>query len=810
MTRLRSLVIENFRSIRGEISVSLDAPVVLIHGQNGSGKTSLLSALELALTRTVPSLQRADPDYLQHLPHKLAEAGAGRVLLEAEIGERDLQAKIGVSAKSISGNHLLDAKQTKFFGDRCFLAQSTLTRLLELYQHQDSRKSDSPLTKFVKELLGLDRLDALIDGLRPVGDVRRLRDPVPAYWDARQELPNLQKELNESRAELQSKRATLADLRGKIGDHLQRLGTPTLPSLDDAAALSAFLSTRQDEQVLAGFARMRRDIVAIAERWPEVAVRPGEEQRRRLQLEQERARQTFESWRAASGGVLLEIAKQLEDWLGTASWSTLDPVPLWSAMTDAVARELARIASLSSSDAAGNLRAAELRRSVAQSRQRVADLDNELLQLTGQNQQLAQALSALIPHVHADDCPVCGRNYKEVSPLPLQAHLSSRINELVQAASRLQALSRDKASSLSVIATADREIAVVSGRLLTQAARDELKTRGARFLELQQTLISLKEPAAVGQGLLENLRIASRAMAAVGEGDQAANAIKEQLNALGAQLGFDEASAGAEIAQVISSLSDEIGKRDASAVQQLSTKHDIAMLQAQTLELGRVIALLVDDIERAESAMSRIEHAKGAADHRITLARNLARQLRDARTDIVRKVFNEDLNKLWRDLFIRLAPDEPFIPAFALPASSAGPVEAQLETLYRRGGKGGNPRAMLSAGNLNTAALTLFLSLHLSVAPSLPWLVIDDPVQSMDEVHIAQFAALLRNLAKVQRRQVILAVHERPLFDYLALELSPAFQGDRLITIELTRSSDGSSNAVWLPKVFEPDRAIAA
>jgi exonuclease SbcC len=80
----------------------------------------------------------------------------------------------------------------------------------------------------------------------------------------------------------------------------------------------------------------------------------------------------------------------------------------------------------------------------------------------------------------------------------------------------------------------------------------------------------------------------------------------------------------------------------------------------------------------------------------------------------------------------------------------------------------------------------------------------------MDEVHIAQFAALLRNLAKVQRRQVILAVHERPLFDYLALELSPAFQGDRLITIELTRSSDGSSNAVWLPKVFEPDRAIAA
>lgn len=66
----------------------------------------------------------------------------------------------------------------------------------------------------------------------------------------------------------------------------------------------------------------------------------------------------------------------------------------------------------------------------------------------------------------------------------------------------------------------------------------------------------------------------------------------------------------------------------------------------------------------------------------------------------------------------------------------------------------GNPRAMLSAGNLNTAALTLFLALHLSAKSQLPWLIIDDPVQSMDEMHISQFAALLRTLAKQHGRQV--------------------------------------------------------
>jgi hypothetical protein len=48
-------------------------------------------------------------------------------------------------------------------------------------------------------------------------------------------------------------------------------------------------------------------------------------------------------------------------------------------------------------------------------------------------------------------------------------------------------------------------------------------------------------------------------------------------------------------------------------------------------------------------------------------------------------------------------------------------------------------------------------------------------IQPALTVHIAQFAALLRD------RQVVIAVHERALFDYLTLELSPAFPGDSLI-----------------------------
>jgi exonuclease SbcC len=75
----------------------------------------------------------------------------------------------------------------------------------------------------------------------------------------------------------------------------------------------------------------------------------------------------------------------------------------------------------------------------------------------------------------------------------------------------------------------------------------------------------------------------------------------------------------------------------------------------------------------------------------------------------------------------------------------------------------------------------------LSVSNVVPWLILDHPVRSIDDVHIAQFAALLRTLSKEHGRQVIIAVHDRHLFEYLRLEQSPAFPDDNFVMHELIR-----------------------
>lgn len=108
-------------------------------------------------------------------------------------------------------------------------------------------------------------------------------------------------------------------------------------------------------------------------------------------------------------------------------------------------------------------------------------------------------------------------------------------------------------------------------------------------------------------------------------------------------------------------------------------------------------------------------------------------------------------------------------------------------------------------GNVNTAALSLFLSLHLIEAPRHRTLILDDPVQSMDDVHVINFAALLKAIAFQADRQIIIAVHERALFDYLCLELGPSKEGQSLIALEVTKTGY-TSEIQSVRREWKPDR----
>jgi len=807
--RINSLTVRDFRSIRGDVTVPMNAPIILVHGKNGAGKTSLLSGMELALTGELASLDRIDPNLRKHLVNK----GRDQAFVSASVCAADstmLTGEFLVDGMGLKGNPLLDKSLARHFSERCYLAQSTLGRLLEIYQPKDVAAAASPLTRFVKELLGLDALDALINGLHDAGDVRRLRGGANTYWEVRDRLPIVQQEVDRLAGEVSKAR----DQAKELLNTAQELFKSHWPAQAEqpTASWRAFLAQQSYETELKRAVQLRIEISAQAD-----------------QLRRAQGTTSSQGLMANAEAGASDADKALQEWLQTVGQQLSDafqrlaayfsdlPSPLanrpeYARVTarTAVSAETQRCEQALAQDAAARLKANSADADRKRQQDRLALLDEQISRHSQQAGQLAHALSSLLPHVHSNDCPVCNRNFAEVSTTPLVGHLATNISSLTEAAGRLAALSKERADTVAAIAVRERELAGEVARLLTDPSKQELERRLKDLRDLLTTLDALASESVRGEALFKAATNAGQGLAALRASDQFTVSMRSVADKLAAQLAVEPIGVSEPLNVALDRFLAHVVKLEAElSGRNTARQHAEDALREHDVRLGAI-----QEIESLRAALAKeikeLTQRKTAGDRAIDQARELTKIAQTERTAIVRRVFNDSLNTAWKDLFVRLAPDEPFVPAFALPESTKGAVEATLETLHRDGGKGGNPRAMLSAGNLNTAALTLFLALHLSAKSRLPWLIIDDPVQSMDEVHISQFAALLRTLAKQHDRQIIIAVHEKPLFDYLTLELSPSFQGDTLITVELGRSANGDSLATTRVIPWEPDTALAA
>ena len=808
MPRIASLTATDFRSLKGTITVPLDSPVVLIHGRNGAGKTSLLTAMELGLTGNLASLSRLDPQLHDHLVHKEAASKKATVSIGVHgLGVDFPTGHFEIQGRMCTGKAALDPLLTRHFSERCYLAQSTLTRLLEFYE--DKAVNGTVLTRFVKELLGLDALDALIDGLYDSGDVRRLRGHAASFWDMREQLPSLDDELSRLARELIAAEGQATQLTRAARERL----TPHWP---EGASLTAhamldLLKEQSQEPELQRLTQLRRELNDTLSQSQRLVSAVAADQRVAIETAAGAADAALRSWLDTSGKRLTELFDRLGGYFSDL------PSPLQNRPEYArayahrtVTTEVARCQQIQARDQAAQKQVSTLQADRQGLTTRLGAIDKQIAQHSREAGQLAQALSALVPHVHTEECPVCSRNLGEVSSSPLLGHLTARIASLTQSAGLLSALSQERAATVSAVAARDREIGAAQAQLLTAEARAEYGQRLATLGECLETLVALDAEARAGETLFAQAANAAQNLALTRAGDQQSAAIRDSAGRYATVLSMDSIGASEPLQAALQRFLAEVGGRLERLTAKESARRDgEAALRELLLKQQNIEAIKVRQAERRTDRRG-LHAAKEAGERAMEQARDLLKIAQVERSRVVGQVFNDSLNAAWRDLFIRLAPDEPFIPAFALPQATRGDVEARLETLYRDGSKGGNPRAMLSAGNLNTAALTLFLALHLSAKPKLPWLIIDDPVQSMDEVHISQLAALLRTLSKQHGRQVIIAVHEKPLFDYLSLELSPAFEGDRLITVELGRTANGDSVANTLVRDWKQDLAIAA
>ena len=635
--RLSSVSLTDFRSIRGNVYTSLDAPVVLIHGPNGAGKTSVLSGIELALTGSIASLARVEPEYLTHLVHKQAKCAT----VKLETTGFDLSpATLEVDGQGIRGKPALDGQLSSFFSERCYLAQSALGRLLEIYQHNDARRSDSPLTQFVKDLLGLDRLDGLIEGLHTAGHISRLRGPVPEFHELRADVEALEKEIVKLTSEAAQLQASLRDAEENLRNRLEQILKPLI-DVSNLPTIISELRKSSEEDRLSALARLRRDIDAALSEWQSIAANPITEDREKSEQDTHSAQAQLIEWQTGPGATLsnlvAEVAMMFPD---LQIPSATNPERARTAALRAAEKELARCVNLLGEDERSTARIAVIVQELERGAARVQLLDQQIQGISTDTARLAQGLAELLPHIHGDDCPVCGRDFSEVSRSPLNAHVSARIASLTESAGRLEALSKEKAIAAGASAPLERERAQLTARLISPETRNELKNCQARLGELVAQLTAMDSEAARGMALLAQLNTAASRLDQLRSRDQRVTNLQKTVSIIASELGITVDPA-VGIGSALEKMREERSQEEKRLVEAQSSRK--AALE-QALEVQRLRDLLThsnQDLDQKHARLAKLVESKESAEGVIQEARGLAQKAGEVRTNIVRRVFNE-------------------------------------------------------------------------------------------------------------------------------------------------------------------------
>ena len=674
--QLQELQITNFRSIKGLVHAPLDAKVVLVHGENGSGKTSLLAAIELALTGLVASLRRADPNYRAQLLHRAAEGG----LIELRtLGLPDTNHfKTLLTKTGIEQIGTLPVGLASFFSERCYLPQSLLGQLLQIYQDSDSAP-DSPLSRFVSELLGLDRLDAIETGLLPVGDIRNLRKTTDRYGQIEYEKTRLERTLAEHRGNRDTAAKAIAEALVELNRAVMQLGTSDSVDESSLDSVDERLVGQPEEQQLNALADQRRLVVAVQREAARSATASSQQDEASLADAHRQANSALQDWRRQFESVFALLRERITKLAPDAVLSQTDPEALHRDALLLLRAAKQRAIDRTTRAVQDVKRDTEVAAELVVARKNLATIDTEISRIAASAGNLATALAALSAFVTNDVCPVCDRDFAELGNGPLAEHVNHKVRVLSGSAARLLGLSKNRGDQQILIERLERDAAELQARKLDPKAIVALEREAADLDVLVSELDQLADAAREGARLAAAETTARRALAEHQSLDLARTATMATLTELAQTLGLATpeaiATPQAAIEDLLVTLDQQTAALNARASGRRTAGEVLRRIRVEIARRQSLDTLIEGDL----AAYRRVEAALARANAIRTDAQHIRGQVEAVRSRIISREFNDRLNRLWRDLFLRLAPHEPFVPAFKIPTEFDPSPSAQAD-----------------------------------------------------------------------------------------------------------------------------------
>ena len=370
----------------------------------------------------------------------------------------------------------------------------------------------------------------------------------------------------------------------------------------------------------------------------------------------------------------------------------------------------------------------DLKSRIAQEQERLADIRRQQAELKEKNEQLMALAALALKHLN-DHCPVCEQTYdREATRLRLEEMASNRHQTLAE-----RGLPDTLTSLLDQLASNDKEVA---------AAESTLRSAEQALAEAHIIELSI------------NKRLDDFGMKAAEQRDTFLDSVaRETENVLTSVIGLQRAG---------ESLSLRLSESSAAAAM-----NDLRR-EAETL--------------RGEQA----SREKIILDRNLTgdLGQRVIEALREASSAVVQERLRQ-IGPLLQSIWTRIDPH----PAFRIVTffSQVFRGKGQLSTMLTdpvEDKESVQPAAVLSSSQLNALAVSVFLALNLGVPrPPLDLAMLDDPLQSLDDVNLLGLVDLFRQTRA--RRQLLISTHDPRFGSLLSRKLRPALQNGRTLVIEL-------------------------
>jgi hypothetical protein len=227
-----------------------------------------------------------------------------------------------------------------------------------------------------------------------------------------------------------------------------------------------------------------------------------------------------------------------------------------------------------------------------------------------------------------------------------------------------------------------------------------------------------------------------------------------------------------------------------------SVEATLTALRVVWTAAGDLAAVLRTDVTDSRLAELRAEHLRAAkAVDALKEAVRLA-SAQEEQGKVLQRATTRAVTAVTAKRFRRLAPTVQDIYGRLDPHPSFKTLDFDLDVYRQRGiaspvardeteDVNADPLLVFSSSQANVTALSYFLALGWAAGPdALPFVLLDDPLQSMDDVNVLGFSDLCRHIRR--QRQLLVSTHERRLASLLQRKLAPRLPGETTRVVEFT------------------------